>query len=52
VSHEEVLYRVKGVRNILHTIKRRKADWIGYVLRRYCLLKHITEGGIEVTVRQ
>ena len=31
-------------------------DWIGYILRRNCLLKHITEGkieeGIEVTERQ
>ena len=57
VSHEEVLHRVKGVRNILHTIKRRNANGIDYVLRRYCLLKHIIEGGgggggIEVTVRQ
>jgi hypothetical protein len=29
-------------RNIQHTIKQRKADWIGYILLRNCLLKHIT----------
>jgi hypothetical protein len=40
-------YTVKGERNILHTVKRRKANWIGPILRRKCLLKHITEGKIE-----
>jgi hypothetical protein len=43
VRNEEVLYRVEEERNILHTIKRRKADWIGHMLRRKCFLKH----GIE-----
>jgi hypothetical protein len=32
-DHEEVLHRVKEERNILHTIKRRKALWIGNILR-------------------
>jgi hypothetical protein len=53
VRNEEVLHRVEEERNILHTIKRRKADWIGYILLRKCLVKHIIEGkiggGIEVT---
>jgi hypothetical protein len=44
---EEVLHRVKEDRNILHTIKRRKANWIGHILHRNRLLKHITEGTIE-----
>jgi hypothetical protein len=52
VRNEEVLHRVKEERNILHTIKRRKANWIGHILRRNCLLKHVTkgktEGGTEV----
>jgi hypothetical protein len=39
--------RVKEERNILHTIKRRKANWIGHMLRRNCLLKHVIEGKIE-----
>ena len=43
----EVLHRVKEEMNILHTIKRRKANWIGHILRRNCLLKHVTEGKIE-----
>jgi hypothetical protein len=34
-------------RNILHTIKRRNANWIGHILRRNCLLKHVTEGKLE-----
>jgi hypothetical protein len=56
VSNEEVLHRVTQERNIIHTIKRRKADWIGHILRRNCLLEHFiegeTEGRIEVTERQ
>jgi hypothetical protein len=27
-------------RNILQTIKRRKANWIGHILYRNCLLKY------------
>jgi hypothetical protein len=34
-------------RNILHTIKRKKANWIGHILLRNCLLKHVIEGKIE-----
>jgi hypothetical protein len=49
----EVLDRVKEERNIVHTIKRRKANCFGHVLCRNCLLKHVTggkmEGNIEVT---
>jgi hypothetical protein len=32
---------------ILHTIKRRKANWIGHILPRNCLLKRVIEGKIE-----
>jgi hypothetical protein len=56
VKNEEVLQRAKEERNILHTIRRRKANWIGHILRRNCLLKHVIEGKlegrIEVTVRR
>jgi hypothetical protein len=31
----------------LHTTNRRKANWIGLILRRNCLLKHVIEGKIE-----
>jgi hypothetical protein len=44
VRNDEV--RVKEERNIVHTIKRRKANWIGHILRRNCLLKHVIEGKI------
>jgi hypothetical protein len=40
----------KEQRNILHTVNRRKANWIGYILRRNCLLKHVIEGKIEGTI--
>ena len=28
-------------------MKRRKADWTGYIVLRDCLLKQVTEGEIE-----
>jgi hypothetical protein len=56
VRNEEVLLRVKEQRNILHEIPKRKANWIGHVLRRNCILKRVIEGkiqgGIEVTKTQ
>jgi len=52
----EVLFRVKEQRNILHEISKRKANWIGHILRRNCLLQRVIEGnikmGIEVTGRR
>jgi len=33
--------------NIIPTIKRRKANWIGHILYRSCLLKQVIEGKIE-----
>jgi hypothetical protein len=47
LRNEEVLHRVKEERNIVHTIKRRKANWIGHILRRNCLLKRVIEGKLE-----
>jgi hypothetical protein len=47
VKNEEVLCRVQEERNILHTIKRRKADWICHILLRTCLLKYVIEGKRE-----
>jgi hypothetical protein len=46
VNNEAVLHRVKEERNILHTIRRRKASWIEHTLRRHCLLKHIIRNRI------
>jgi hypothetical protein len=52
----EVLLRVKEQRNILNEISKRKANWIGHILCRNCLLQHVIEGkikgGIEVTGRR
>ena len=36
VRNEEVLLRVNEQRNILHEIRKRKANWIGHILRRNC----------------
>jgi hypothetical protein len=47
VRNVEVLHRVKEERNIIQAIKRRKADWIGCILCRNCLVKHIIEGEIK-----
>jgi hypothetical protein len=44
VTNEEVLRRVKEERNVVHTVKRRKDNWIVHVLRRNCLLKHVIAG--------
>jgi hypothetical protein len=56
VRNEEVLLKVKEQRNILHEISKRKANWIGHILRRDCLLQRVIEGkikeGIEVTGRR
>ena len=56
MRNEEVLLRVKEQNNILHEIRKRKANWIGHILRRNCLLQRVIEGkmkgGIEVTGRR
>ena len=56
VRNEEVLLRVKEQRNILHEISKRKANNIGHILRRNCLLQRVIEGkikgGIEVRRRR
>jgi hypothetical protein len=56
VSNEEVLLRVKEQKNFLHKICKQKANWIGHILSRNCLLQRVTEGklqrGIKVTGRQ
>ena len=44
-------YRVREERNILHTVKRRKANWIGNVLSRNCLVKDVHDGKIVGMVK-
>ena len=52
----EVLLRVKEQMNIVHEINKRKANWIGHILRRNCPLQRVIEGKIkgriEVTGRR
>jgi hypothetical protein len=56
VRNKEVLslLKVREQRNIFHEISKRKANWIGHILRRNCLVQQVGEGkikgGIEVTV--
>jgi len=56
LRNEEVLLRVNEQRNILHEIRQRKANWIGHILRRNCLLKQVLErkikGEMEVAKRR
>ena len=55
VRNEDVLLRVNEQRNILHEIRKRKANWIGHILRRNCLLKQVEgkiKGEMEVTRRR
>jgi len=49
VRNEDVLLRVKEQRNIVHEIRKRKANWFGHILRRNCLLQRITQGKIKGT---
>jgi hypothetical protein len=37
----------QGDRNILRTVKRGKANWIGHILSRSYLLKHVIHGKIQ-----
>jgi hypothetical protein len=56
VRNEDVLLRVKEQRNSLCEMRKQKANWIGHILRRNCLLQQVIkgkiQGGIEVTGRQ
>jgi len=47
VRNEEMLLRVNEQGNILHEIRKRKANWVGHILRRNCLLKQVIEGKIK-----
>jgi hypothetical protein len=51
-----VFFRVKEQRNMPHDISKWKANWLGHILHRNCLLQQVIEGtikgGIEVTGRR
>jgi hypothetical protein len=42
-------YYIESTKNraVIDTIKGRKANWIGHILHRNCLLKHVIEGKLE-----
>jgi hypothetical protein len=56
VRNEDMLFRVNEQRNILHEIRKQKANCIGHILHRNCLLQRVIEGrikgGMEVTRRR
>lgn len=54
VRNKEVLHRFKRERNILYAIKRIKANWTGYLLRRNCLWNTLLKEKqrVEVTGRR
>ena len=43
-TNEQVLGRIGEKRTLLNNILRRKANWVGHILRRYCLLHDAIEG--------
>ena len=47
MRNEEVLLHVNEQRNIVREIRKRKANWIGHILRRNCLLKQVIEGKMK-----
>jgi len=51
VSNEEILRKVKEDWSILHTIMRRKFNWLGLTWRRNCLLKHINKIKMERRIK-
>jgi hypothetical protein len=50
-TNEEAIQRVKGKINIIQRRKSRKANQIGHILHRHCLLKHIFEGKIKRRIK-
>ena len=38
MRNEELLHRVKEERNIIHTVKRRKVNWIGHIWHKNCII--------------
>ena len=46
----QMLQKVNEERNILQTVKRRKVYWIGHILSRNCILKHVIVGQIAGTI--
>ena len=52
MRNEEVLLQVNEQRNIIHAIRKRKANWIGHILRGNCLIKQLIEGKIKGEIEE
>lgn len=46
VRNKDALLTVKEQRNVVHTVNRGKSNWMGHILRRNCMLRHIIKGRI------
>ena len=44
VTNEEILERTGEKRTLINNIICRKANWIGHILRRNCLLRDVIKG--------
>jgi len=42
-KNDELSWRVKEEKKFIHIVKRRKANWIGHIWRRNCLLKQVID---------
>jgi hypothetical protein len=47
VKNKEEFHRVRKERNNIYSINRKNANWVGHILRRNCLLKHVIERKME-----
>jgi len=47
MSDTELLLRKQDICTVSHEIIKRKANWIGHILHRNCLLKQVVEGKIK-----
>ena len=47
---EELMHTFEEERNILRTIKIRKINWTGHILRGNCPLRYVIERKIEVRI--
>jgi hypothetical protein len=50
VRNEDAMQGVEWERKVLRRMKRRKGNWIGHILCRNCLVRHVIEGKVEERV--
>jgi hypothetical protein len=52
VTNKEVLHRAKEERNIVHIVKRWKANWFGHILGRNFHIEHVIGGKVERRIEE